>query len=346
MATITKLAGLRHLRAEATQHILHFRRGRLVRSGPGLAYLFHPIAAAVAEIPVSDLVVDVAFRERSSDFQELIVHASITYRIADPETAATRIDFGINMKTGRWLEDPIERLATIWRERAQDAARAVIAAAPVVSLLEAGTDPIRDAITNTLHTAQDLPAMGLEFVAVQVVSLAPSSELEKALGTPARESLQEKADEALFQRRALAVENERAIAENELRSEIELARRREELITHEGDNRLLEVRQEAEAKRQAAQAKLEREELAARSYAEQTATRAAADTEAEKLALAVKAEAELRHFNIYENASAQLLLGLALREFAGSIEQIHHLNLSPNLLSDALLGLLGEEANQ
>lgn len=345
MATITRMTFLRHLRAEATQHVLHYRKGKLVRSGTGLAYFFHPAAAAVAEVPASDLTVDLSFRERSLDFQELVLHATVTFRVADPEIAASRIDFGVDLRTGLWLEDPIERLATVWRERAQDPARSIIAQAPIVELLKQGTTPIRNAITTALAQDSDLPAMGLEFVAVQIVSVAPSAELEKALRTPAREALQEKADGALFQRRALAVENERAIAENELSSEIELARRREELIAREGENRLLEVRQDAVAKQQEAESLIQREELRARSYAEQTTTRAAADSAAERQLLAVKAEAEERHFAIYENAPAKVLLGLALREFAGSVDQIQHLNLSPSLLSDALLGMLGEEVN-
>lgn len=55
-------------------------------------------------------------------------------------------------------------------------------------------------------------------------------DVEKALGTPAREQLQQDADRATYERRALAVECERAIAENELQNKIELARRRSSLL--------------------------------------------------------------------------------------------------------------------
>ena len=51
---------------------------------------------------------------------------------------------------------------------------------------------------------------------MRVAAVAPTSEMEKALQQPTREAIQQDADEATFRRRALAVEKERAIAENEL----------------------------------------------------------------------------------------------------------------------------------
>ena len=54
--------------------------------------------------------------------------------------------------------------------------------------------------------------------------------------TPTFEALQQKADEATFERRALAVDKERAIAENELANKTELARREKQLIAEEAEN--------------------------------------------------------------------------------------------------------------
>ena len=58
--------------------------------------------------------------------------------------------------------------------------------------------------------------LGLHLVAVRVADVSPAAEMEKALRQPTREKIQQQADEATFERRALAVEKERAIAENEL----------------------------------------------------------------------------------------------------------------------------------
>ena len=86
-------------------------------------------------------------------------------------------------------------------------------------------------------------------MAVRVVAIRPEPDLEKALQTPARELVQQEADRATFERRALAVESERAIAENELHNQIELAKREEELIAQRGQNEQRRVEDAAAAAR-------------------------------------------------------------------------------------------------
>ncbi|TGS34765.1 band 7 protein, partial [bacterium M00.F.Ca.ET.180.01.1.1] len=94
--------------------------------------------------------------------------------------------------------------------------------------------------------------------AVRLTNLTPTSELERALQTPTFEALQQKADEATFQRRALAVEKERAIAENELANKTELARREKLLIAEEAENARNRAAGAAEAQQIEAGAEAER----------------------------------------------------------------------------------------
>ena len=82
-------------------------------------------------------------------------------------------------------------------------------------------------------------------------------ELEKALRQPTREAIQQRADEATFQRRAMAVEKERAIAENELANRIELARREEVLVAQSGANDRLRATEGAATQRIAAEGRAE-----------------------------------------------------------------------------------------
>ena len=80
-----------------------------------------------------------------------------------------------------------------------------------------------------------------------VGDISPTAELDKALQAPTNESIQQAADEAVFQRRALAVEKERAISENELQNRIELARREADLITQQGGNDCQRAEEESAA---------------------------------------------------------------------------------------------------
>jgi len=146
---------------------------------------------------------------------------------------------------------------------------------------------------------------------VRLNNLAPSSELERALQTPTFEALQQKADEAMFERRALAVDKERAIAENELGNKTELARREKQLIAEEAENARNRATGLAEAQ------KVESEAEAGRI----------------RIVESAKAEAEQAHIAVYRDLPPAVLLGLAARELAGNLDTIEHLNVTPDLLA-------------
>src|SRR5205085_8473514 len=114
-------------------------------------------------------------------------------------------------------------------------------------ILADGVAPIRARIATGLAGEAALGELGIEVVAVRVAAVTPSAEVEKALRQPTREAIQQQADQATFQRRALAVQSERAIAENELQNRIELAGREEELVKRGGANDRRRAEMEAAA---------------------------------------------------------------------------------------------------
>jgi regulator of protease activity HflC (stomatin/prohibitin superfamily) len=338
MAAITKLGLLRHLRAEPNQYILHYRAGKLARQGAGLAYWFMPMSASVALLPVEDSEATTLLHERTSDMQGVNAQLTVRYRVAKPELAASRINFAISTETGQWTEKPLEKLAEFFNQRVQGPAREALAAMALSEGVKTGAETVRRAVHASLHDDPELHDMGLAVVDVHVIHVSPSAEMEKALQTPARESLQQKADEAIFRRRADAVEKERAIKENELATEIELERRNEELIERRGFNKLREVTQDAESEKLATEAGIERSNLQADATARQIRQRAEADADARRAIGEAEAAAEAARAEAWKELPSKVLLGLAAIEFAKKVDHINHLNLSPNLLGD----LLGE----
>src|SRR5690349_9563735 len=103
MAEITRLFFLRHLRAETSSHVIYDRGGQRVASGRGLNLWFLPLYASIAELPVDDRDLQLLFSSRTRDFQEVKVQGVVTWRVAAPEKLASRVDFSIDLKTGRWL---------------------------------------------------------------------------------------------------------------------------------------------------------------------------------------------------------------------------------------------------
>ncbi|ACY18836.1 SPFH domain-containing protein [Haliangium ochraceum] len=329
MAEIRNFGFVRHLRAEPSSHIIKYKDGRSHRSGRGMSLWFLPMSTALAEVPVDDRELSFLFHGRTSDFQDVTTQGVITYRVAVPEVTAERIDFSIDLKAGVHLEQPLEKLALFLNELAQQFAWAYVVRTPVRELLVSGREKVRQDIISGFEHESGLEALGIEIVSVRVSSIKPSADLEKALETKTREKIQQEADEAMFERRALAVEKERAIAENELQNQIALATREEQLIAQQGQNERRRITESAEAKKIAAQAEAERAQIQAHAKAEGI-----------RLVEHARVEGERERMEIYRDLPASVSMGLAARELAGKLEKIEHLNLSPDLLGPSLLNLM------
>ncbi|MBE8473533.1 SPFH domain-containing protein [Streptomyces justiciae] len=305
MADITRRLGWRHLRGAPTAHIRHHRGGKLLHDGPGLSFWFRALTAALSEVPVDDRELAMTFHARTSDFQDVTVQSTVTYRISDPALAAARLDFSVDPDTGAWRGTPLEQLGTLLTETAQQHALDVLARTSLSAALVDGVTAVRERVAAGLAAEPRLPATGIEVVAVRVVALRPEPEVERALRTPAREQIQQEADRATYERRAVAVERERTIAENELASQIELARREEQLVEQRGTNARREAEEHAAAD-------------AVRAGAEAARSVKLAEAEAARSVKLAEAEAE-RSVKLVE-AEATRSLKLAEAEAARSVQ--------------------------
>jgi regulator of protease activity HflC (stomatin/prohibitin superfamily) len=321
MAYVRNFGFAAQLRADASNHIIRYRKGRIRQSGRGLVFWFRPETASIAELPMDDREMALFVKGRSQDFQTVAVQGTLTWHVADPELLASRVDFSIGLATGVYQAEPIQRIETRLAGLVNQAALQYLAQAPVRALLDAGPEPLRRGLEAALASDPALSDIGLSVVAIRLTNLAPSSELERALQTPTFEALQQKADEATFERRALAVDKERAIAENELANKTELARREKLLIAEESENARNRATGVAEAQQ----------------------VEAAAEAERIRTVEGAKAEAEQERIAIYRDLPPAVLLGLAARELAGKLNTIEHLNVTPDLLA-SIVGEFRREA--
>lgn len=311
MASIKNFGFAAQLRSDASSHVVRYRNGRVRQSGRGLVFWFRPETASIAEVPMDDRETALFVKGRSRDFQPVAVQGALTWRVVDPELLASRVDFSLGLITGAYRHEPVQRVEARLAGLINQAVLQRLLRADVRGLLDAGPEPLRRELEAALAGDPTLAEMGIAVVAVRLTSLSPSAELERALQTPTFESLQQLADQATFERRALAVEKERAIAENELATRTELARREGELIGREGDN----------ARSRAA------------GLAEAQGVEAAAEAERIRAVEGARAEAERTRVATYRDLPPAVLLGLAARELAGKLDTIEHLNVTPDLLA-------------
>ena len=330
MAQISRFLWWRHLRAEQSSHVLRWRRGQLTASGRGLGFVFFPWNASIAEIPVDDRELPFLVRVPTVDFQEANIQGTVHWRVADPELLAQRFDFSLDLSSGRFNEDPLEALASSLGSLVRQLAEAGCAGLALKDLLARGTEPIRTAVMEGLRRDEGILDMGLEIVAVRVASIRPEAKLERALQMPTRERIQEEADEATFRRRAQAVEKERAIQENELQNQIELATREQQLVAQRGANERRRVQEEVESLQIASEAGAARSRLEAEAEADRIRS-----VEGASLAL------ERERMDVYAALPPPVLLGLAARALAENLDHIDHVHVSPDLLGP-LLGRLVE----
>lgn len=322
MATITKFPLLRHLRTSTTTHVHHLAAGQVRHSASGASFWFRPLVAAISEVPVDDREQEVLVRVRTTDLQEVAVPGAVTYRFAHPEVAATRIDFSIDLVSGVWLERPLERVGATIHGATASAVKSALATLDLVGTLTADPAELGRTVTHELCTDERLLSVGIEVVGVRFNVLRPDSDVERALQTPAREVIQQEADKATYERRAVAVEREAAIGENELANQIELARRQEQLIAQKGANAQRSAKDTAAA-----------DAIAATAEAARTTAIASAQADAERALGHAAAETERAKLAAYDGVSRDLLLALALRELAGNLPSVEQIVVTPDMIT-------------
>lgn len=322
MAQITSYPFIRHLRAEAASHIRCVKKGETTHSGRGLSFWFDATVASISEVPLADRELPFMVHSKTADYQDLAVNGAILWRVADPALLTERVDFTIDLVTGEHTEKPEDQIRSTLTGQVREFSDTYLKVLGVRAALDAGLAPLQEAIRMGFAADPTLEQMGLQVIAVRVAALAPSSELMRALQAPTFESLQQKADEATFARRALAVEKERAIAENELANQIELAARRAELIATEDAN----ARAEAEA--QAAASRI-------RAEADAEAKVTAAQAEAKRIHAAEQAAADVQTsmMQAVGQVAPEALFALAARDVATKLERIDSITITPETLA-------------
>ena len=328
MADIKRRGPWRHYRGTPTTYVRQLKRGELVREGAGLAFWFRPLTGALSEVPIDDREIAFTFRARTRDFQEVAVQTTVTFRFAQPATAAARLDFGVNPDNGQLRARPLDQIGGMLTGLAQQYALDLVGELDLTDAVVRGPALIRDGVATGLIGDRRLAEVGLTVIGVRIAGVVADPEVQRGLETPTREAVQGQADKATYERRALAVERERAIAENEMANQIELARREQTLVAQRGANDRKRAEEDAAAQALTAAGKADRTRVLAEADAFRTRTVGEAEAQAEQAKLAALADVD-----------PAKLLALALREVGGQLPQIGQLTVTPDLVTK-LVGAL------
>lgn len=139
----------------------------------------------------------------------------------------------------------------------------------------------------------------------------------------------------------MAVERERAIAENELASRIELARREEQLVEQRGTNARREAEEQAAADAVRADAEAARTVRLAQAEADKVVRLARAAAEQEREVGEARAQARASWLRVHAEADVATLHALAAMRVAENLPDIESVTISPDVLTGLLAKLGG-----
>ncbi|OJX97713.1 MAG: hypothetical protein BGO96_12275 [Micrococcales bacterium 73-15] len=331
MTTIRRFPFVSHATSDATRFLVHGTGGSIHPRGTGASFWFRPLGSTLSEVPVEDLELGSIVRVTTSDRQEVSVQLALTVRIVEPELAARRLDFAIDLATGEWTGRPLQTLQNRVAEAAGQFTARTVARTSLAAVLGDGLELVRDAVRAGFAAEAHLADSGIEMVSVRVVAVRPEEDVERALQTTVREAIQAEADRATYDRRAQAVDRERAIKENELHTRTELARREAELVELVGSNDLRRTEQELDRADLRARADLAGKRLEVDARVDEIARVAAAENEALGTRLAA-----------YDAAGTTALLASIAPDVLAALPRIDSLTITPDMLADALGRVLAE----
>lgn len=240
-----------YFKGEPTEYILRHRGGRMVGHGAGITFFYNTWNTSISLVPINTVDANFIFNETTGNFQVVAIQGQLTYRVADPVKLASLLNFTVEPSARRYLSKDPEKLAQRIINAVQIHTRNQILGLSLEETLK-GSENLAQTVLKAVKSDPLILSMGVDVLAVHVTSVKPTPEMAKALEAEYREALQRKADDAIYARRAAAVEAERKIQENELSTKIALEQQRAELVDLEGDN----MKKEADFAAAAVSAKL------------------------------------------------------------------------------------------
>lgn len=330
------MLGVKYIKADPTQYIIHFQNGSAKRQGAGLAFFYFRPAASIVVVPMASADVPFIFNEMAADFQSITVQGLLTYRITDPERVASMLNFTISDDVDNYVTEDPAKLP----QRLINLAQVLTRAEVLKLLLRAtmlSTDAISSSVLQQLTDNETVSGWGVEVLDFAILSIRPTPEISKALEAESREALLRQSDEAIYSRRNAAVEQERRIKENELNTEIAVEEKKRQIreTKVEADLSVEKKEQQVRETQLAGKIKLESERkhlVAAQADNERTL----AEAESYRVEMALKPlksldEAVLQVLAM-QSTDARLTTAMAFKRLAENATKIGQLNITPDLL--------------
>lgn len=329
------------------QYVLRYRKGQLVAQGAGLSFFFWAHNTAVCALPVAGTDIDFMFEETTRDFQTVTVQGQLTCRITDFEKAAAALDFTVNLRSGGYVDQPMEKLSKRMVNLAHVLVKSHVGAVGLTEAIQASR-PLADRVLAEMSRSEECGAMGVSVTAVSILKIRANPETARALEAKTREDILRESDDAIYVRRNASIEQERKVKENELNTQICVEEKKKAIKETELQTKRLELEGEGELQKIQVRSTTEQEQMRLdaaidlerkrRELTELRLANAKMDADGEAYRISVVMEA-------YNKLSADVLVALAtmsmepekiiaqaFHQLAANPGKIGTLNITPDLL--------------
>ncbi len=326
--------GFRYIQSTPSQYLIQYRNGRIAREGSGLSFWYYAPRSSLINVPLNAVDVPFMFEEVTRDYQQITLQGQVTYRVAEPKQLAQQQDFSLLPNGAYTSEDP-ERLPVRVVTSVKAVFRALLQELDLHEVLR-GTQRLTASARDAVAAAPGLTALGVEISDLNLLAVKPNPETARALEAPMREDILRQADDATYVRRNAAIEQERAIKENELRSDlaVELKKRQVRESQVESEQAVLERRQQMQAQELIGKLKLEEQNTGLVKL--RVENQKQADAQAYGIKCMVDAMQGLDPRSLQSlmlgQASPEMLMAVGFQNMADNAAKIGEFNLSPDLL--------------
>jgi hypothetical protein len=334
------MLGLKFIKVQPTTYLLQYRGGKIVREGVGLSFFYYSPTTSLVAVPVASTDTPFIFQETTADFQGVTIQGQVTHRVSEPKRLASLLNYTLECDGETYVSQDPEKLPERVIHVINVLARAELQKLPLREALRA-SDELVKIVKAGLAASEEITSLGLEVLGLSILAIKPTPETARALEAEAREKIFRESDEAVYARRNSAVEQERAIKENELNTEIAIENKKRQIR---------EAQMEADRAVQEKKHVLQKEELEANISMEDRRknlvalaaenARAEADACAYGIASTMKAVGSVDAKVLQALASTAMkpeqLIAFAFQELASNAGKIGELNISPDLLRELM----------
>jgi len=325
---------------QPTSYLLQYKKGRIVREGAGLSFFYYAPTTSLVVVPIASTDAPFIFNEVTSDFQEISIQGQANYRITDPKRVSQLLNFTLDASARGYVSDDPQKLSARVINVIKVLTRKELQTLALRDALRASDGLVRE-VTKGLAASTEISSLGLEVLGLSILAIKPNPETGRALEAEAREQLLREADEAIYARRNSAVEQERAIRENELNTEIAVENKKRQIREAQMDAERAVQEKQHQLRDAEMEANIALEEKNKQLVALSTEnTKAEADAKAYGVSATMKALEGVDSKVLQALASVGMqpdqLVAIAFQGLAERADKIGQLNISPDLLRELL----------